>query len=781
MPDPDYEKLGVFYLGASVDAQGREGAPLLYESRDLCTHACILGMTGSGKTGLGVALIEEAAIDGIPAIVIDPKGDLANLALSFPGLSAAEFLPWVDPDAARRAGRSPEAHAAAEALGWKDGLARSRQDGARIGRYRAAAEVAVYTPGSDAGRPLAVLAALAAPPAAAGADLEVLQARCDAAVASLLALVGIDADPLASREHILLATLLLRAWGAGRDVDLAVLVAEVQTPPLERVGVLPLEQFMPAKERTALALRLNNLLASPAFAAWIEGEPLDIDRLLFDPAGRARVAVVSIAHLGERERMFVVSLLLGQLLGWMRAQSGTASLRALLYMDEIAGYLPPVAAPPSKAPLMTLLKQARAFGLGVVLASQNPADLDYKALANIGTWLVGRLQTERDRAKVQAALEGVPGSDASELAAALGRLAPRTFLLHDVHAAAPLVFRSRWCLSYLRGPLTRELLAALRDRGAGVAPAPPRTTGGTPVPPPSAPRPLLPPDLPQLFVPLRGAGAPGYAPFALAVVRIGFSDARSGTRVDRDLVLAAPIPPAPAPVDWLAAEELDLAESELEREPEAGAGFAALPAAVTAKALEAWRKACADACYRTRRQELWRCPALKLASRPGEDERAFRLRAAQAAREARDAAVARLRSSYEPKLAALEERLRRARASEEKERAQARSAQVDSFFSIGGAILGALMGRKAMSAANVGRAASGARSLGRAAREQGDVGRAHDTVAAVQAQLDELEARFQQESTAEAPDPAALVLEPTALLPRKTDIAVRLVALGWRA
>ena len=467
---PAYEKLGVFYLGRPVDpATGETAAvPFLYDSKDLVTHALCVGMTGSGKTGLCVSLLEEAALDGVPALVIDPKGDLGNLLLTFPDLAPADFEPWVDPEAARRAGKSRADFAADQAAAWRDGLARWDEDGARIRRLREAAEFTLYTPGSSAGTPVSVLASFAAPPPALLADGDLLRDRIATTVSSLLALVGVDADPVRSREHILLSLLFERAWRDGRDLDLAALIQQVQAPPVDKVGVMPLDTFFPANDRFGLAMALNNLLASPGFESWLEGEPLDVDRLLYTPEGRPRVAIFSIAHLSETERMFFVSLLVAQVVGWVRSQAGTSSLRALLYMDEIFGFLPPVAEPPSKRPLLTLLKQGRAYGFGVVLATQNPVDLDYKGLSNIGTWFLGRLQTQRDKDRLLDGLEGAGGTtDRGELDRLLSRLDKRVFLAHDVHEGAPVLFRTRWAMSYLAGPLSREQIKRLSEGKKG--------------------------------------------------------------------------------------------------------------------------------------------------------------------------------------------------------------------------------------------------------------------------------------------------------------------------
>ncbi|MEO5897206.1 MAG: hypothetical protein ABIS06_16065 [Vicinamibacterales bacterium] len=458
----DFEKLGLFYLGREFDLETKtpSDAPILYESRDLVTHAICVGMTGSGKTGLCLGLLEEAAIDGVPVIAIDPKGDLSNLLLTFPSLSPDDFRPWIDEDEARRAGLSPEAFAEQQAAAWKDGLTKSGQDGARIQRLRDAAEFAIYTPGSRAGISVSVLSSFAAPPVAVRDDAEMLAERASGTATSVLSLAGVAAQPR-SREHTLMATLLSTAWADGKDLDLASLIGQVQSPPFARVGILDLESFFPKKDRFDLALQLNGILAAPGFGQWFEGEPLDPAALLRTVDGKPRVSIFSIAHLGDTERMFFVSLLLNQIVGWMRAQTGTSSLRAIIYMDEIAGYFPPVANPPSKQPLLTLLKQARAFGVGVVLATQNPVDLDYKGLANTGTWFVGRLQTERDKSHLLDGLEGAAAGsiDRAEVDRMLSVLPKRVFLLHNVHNfhdPKPVVFQTRWTMSYLRGPMSRE-------------------------------------------------------------------------------------------------------------------------------------------------------------------------------------------------------------------------------------------------------------------------------------------------------------------------------------
>jgi len=428
----DFEKLGVFYLGKKEDGL------LLLDSKDLVTHAVCVGMTGSGKTGLCVGLLEEAAIDGIPALIIDPKGDLSNLLLNFPGLASADFAPWVNEEEARKKGLTRDQFAEETAGRWKKGLADWGQDGARVQRLRDAADFTIYTPGSSAGFPVSVLRSFGAPPEEMREDREAMRERIQSTATALLALMNITADPIQSREHILLSKLIENAWVNGSDLDLATLIQQIQKPPVTRIGVMEIESFYPSKDRFELAIALNNLLASPGFEAWLEGDALDIGSLLYTAQGRPRMSIFSIAHLSDSERMFFVSLLLNQMVSWMRTQPGTSSLRALLYMDEIFGYFPPVSNPPSKQPLLTLLKQARAFGVGVVLATQNPVDLDYKGLSNCGTWFIGRLQTERDKMRLIEGLEGAAAAaggsaDRGALDQLMSSLKSRIFLMSNVH------------------------------------------------------------------------------------------------------------------------------------------------------------------------------------------------------------------------------------------------------------------------------------------------------------------------------------------------------------
>jgi hypothetical protein len=807
----DFEKLGLFYLGKRVDrATGAVSAtPLLYDAADLVTHAVILGMTGSGKTGLGVAVVEEAALDGIPALVVDPKGDLANLLLTFPTLETAEFAPWVNTDEARLLAIDAAAFAEREATRWREGLKEWGQGADRIARLRQAADFCVYTPGSRAARPLSILRTFQAPDAGSSADPELLAERASSAATSVLTLAGIDAEPLRGREHILIATLLGEAWRRQASLDLAALIAQIQSPPLQRIGVLELDAFYPPAERFTLASDLNRLLAAPDFAVWLEGDPLDINALLYAPSGKPRVTVLSIAHLDDRQRMFFMSLLLSELVAWMRLQRGTSSLRALVYVDEMMGFLPPVAMPPSKIPLLTLLKQARAFGLGMILASQNPVDLDYKALANAGTWFLGRLQTERDKARLLDGLEGANaasgrGFDRATTDRILSGLEKRTFLLHNVHEPEAVLFKTRWTMSYLRGPMGREELGRLAASASvgkpsapspPLAPLPPRppsppdapfgpwkpSAPSAPSGPPAPSAPLVDPAIPQFFAP--GAGT-RWTPMLFGAARVSYSDARLGVDETRDVAVITPLVDGAVPVDWEHAEPAPFRAADLKSVPESSAPFDPLPkAAANPRKYAQWAKDFTQWVGRSQTVELVKSARAKMASAPDESERDFRIRLQTALRERRDAEMTRVRDRYAARLSTLDDRMRRAEAAVERQQEQATESKVQAGVSVAATIFGALLGRKAVSATTLGRATTAARSAGRIGRESQDVSRAQEELAAVRAKHEELERTLAQELEVisagwEARDEP---LERVLLKPKRGGISTQLVALVWVA
>jgi hypothetical protein len=795
----NFEKLGVFYLGKEFDHEKKvlKDNLILYDSKDLVTHGVCVGMTGSGKTGLCISILEEAAIDGIPCLVVDPKGDLSNLLLTFPELEPEDFRPWINEDDALRKGMSPEEYAKKQSELWKKGLYEWGQDGKRIQSLRDAADFVIYTPGSNAGISVSVLRSFAKPDKVIMEDSEMLGERINTTVTSLLNLLGIEADPLQSREHILISTILNSFWKQGHDLDIAGLITAIQSPPVTKIGVFEIDSFFSANDRFNLAMKLNNLLAAPGFQSWTDGEPLDINRILYTPEGKPRIAIFSISHLNDTERMFFVSLLLTQMLGWMRTQTGTTSLRTLFYMDEIFGYFPPVANPPSKAPLMMLLKQARAFGLGVLLATQNPVDLDYKGLSNTGTWFIGRLQTERDKERVLDGLEGVGGGrfDRKRIGEIIADLDSRVFLMNNVHEDEPVIFQSRWVMSYLRGPLTRTQIKQLTDPkrflkatsvtdpdAAICAPAAQKVQ----TVPSGSSKPMLPPGISECFLPVSGMRPEKatllYEPMLLGIAKAYFANAKIGIAAERSLSMLAEFSDNLSVSLWDSAKEIALSEKELEKFASEDAVFGNLHKQAGQKGSYAeWSRAFKEWISRRYRLELLKSPSLGIVSQPGENERDFRIRLQQAAREKRDELITRVRDKYAPKIARLDERIRSAEQTVDKEKEQAAQQKMQTVISIGATILSALTGRKTANYSTLGRATTAVRGAGRVMKESRDIDRAEESLDSLKSQSSELQKLLQEEigQVQSGIDPLSEKLETYTITPKKMDISVSLVSLAW--
>lgn len=796
----DYEKLGQFYLGRGYDPETKkvEDDLILYDSKDLVTHGVVLGMTGSGKTGLCLALLEEAAMDNIPAIVIDPKGDISNLLLTFPDLDAKSFRPWINEDDAAKKGISPDEHAAKTAEMWKTGLADWGQPPERVAQFRDKVDINIFTPGSKAGIPVSILSSLEVPPFEIMDDAELLGERVESTVSSLLSLVGVNADAIQSPEAVLVGAIFQHAWAAEQNVTLETLIRHIQKPSFDKVGVIDLESFMPEKARQSLALKFNNLLASPGFATWLEGPPLDIAKMLHTPAGKPRISIFSIAHLGDTERMFFVSLLLNQMLGWMRAQNGTTSLRALLYMDEIYGYLPPSANPPSKRPMMTILKQGRAFGLGCLLATQNPVDLDYKALSNIGTWFLGRLQTERDKLRVLDGLEGAAGSqnakfDRATMEKLISGLGNRVFLMNNVHEDAPVVFHVRWVMSYLTGPLTRGQIKLLMDpkRGdftkagtaaATTAEANPMAMPGMSSAPASTPaaRPNVGAGITEIFVPPAGGGDDiVYQPHLLRIGVVHFSSSKANLDGSRTVRFVNPI--TATGIDWEKTLPPPLKLDEKGTSPVDGASFGDLPGfAMNAANYKQVEKDFAEWLYRNERADIFTNSTLKEWSKLGESEADFRARIIHQAREVRDAAIQKLRDAAAKKINTLETRLRTAEGQLSKEKAESSSATMQAGVSVLGGILGSILGRKS----GLGSVSRGTSAIGKATgayKQRQDVANAEAKVEGVTGEIETIKADLESgiAKLTESYDPAAIPLETESIKPTKTDVKVQTVALLW--
>ena len=794
----DYELLGKFYLGREYDLAEKElkDELVLYDSKDLVTHGVVLGMTGSGKTGLCITLLEEAAMDNIPAIVIDPKGDISNLLLTFPELTGSNFRPWINEDDAAKKGVTPEDHADNQAAMWKEGLASWGQSPERIAQFRDKVDLTVYTPGSNAGLPVSILSSLDVPEFEVVDDAEALAERIESTVSSLLSLVGVTADPIQSSEHILLSNIFNHAWRAGAAVTLESLITHIQVPPFDKIGVMDLETVMPEKDRRSLAMKMNNLLASPGFATWLQGDPLDIKRMLHTPEGKPRISIFSIAHLGDSERMFFVSLLLNQMLGWMRAQSGTTSLRAMLYMDEIYGYLPPTAMPPSKKPMLTMLKQARAFGLGILVATQNPVDLDYKALSNIGTWWLGRLQTERDKARVLDGLEGAAAEggggnfDRQAMEQLLAGLRSRVFLMNNVHDDAQSVFHVRWVMSYLRGPLARRQIKELMDdkraiasnAAASMAATTPAVSAPQPSATPQALRPRLPKGAEDYFIPA-GPGVPpdeiNYVPAIIRVGEVKFSDSKKGISGTEVVSLINKIDPESGETDWN--QSLDLPNNlhfgQLSHDPLAGAAFTPLPQnLLDSKFWTALEKELVDELYGNHTTSIYRSPLTGSYSNVGEKEGDFRARLLHSAHEIRDEKVEEMRKKFQKKIEDIEDRIKRAMDEVAEQKSQSSRAKIDTAIRVGGTILSAIMGRSVTT-----KSRSAMTGASKAWKEGRDVERAEEKVLDLKEELEELEQECEDEIQAlkEAMDPMREALDEVQLSPYKKNCSAKVVGVVW--
>ncbi len=800
----DFEKLGVFYLGKPFDLESEKEEPgyVLYESRHLTTHAVVVGMTGSGKTGLCIDLIEEAAIDNIPVLAIDPKGDISNILLAFENLSPSEFQPWVSAEEAQLNGQTVEQFAAAQANIWRDGIAAYGQDIDRIRRLKESADFSIYTPFSTAGIQLSVLKSFSCPPEEVLQDGETLRERVSVSTQSLLNLAGISSDPLRGRESIFLGTIIQNAWQNGHDLSLIDLVRLIQNPNFTQVGALDLESVFPKKERFELAMSINNLIAAPGFETWMQGEPLDIGRLLYTDTGKPRVSIMSIAHLEDNERMFFVSLFLNQVVSWMRGQAGTSSLRAILYMDEIFGYFPPVANPPSKQPLLTLLKQARAYGLGVVLATQNPVDLDYKGLANCGTWFVGRLQTERDKNRLLDGLEGVASEkgssfDRQTLDKMLASLKKRTFLLHNTHGEGLAAFKTRFSLSYLRGPLARNQIKTLMDaKKKSVAQKastslPQSDTSETKSKTSSAvgsSAPILPPDVPQYVLPIKGTVSSSskviYAPCIIAVSQVRFVDTK--TKLDHAVNRTWLLPVREDPVFVMMDDgtEEKIKVSDLEAKPVTPADFINPPQwAFQPKQYKAWAKKFEDWVVLKEKHFVLTCPAFKMSSLKEESERDFRIRVAQKVKEVRDSEIDKLRAKYGEKLSTLENKIRLAEQALEREQEQVKAQDMQTAISVGATVLGALLGGsgRRRSSGTLGRATTAARAANRSASSRADVERAIENLEALHQKRNDIEQQFQSEVTAIQTelDRAAQSVEVVNIAAKKTNVSVDVFSFAW--
>ncbi len=803
------EKLGSFYLGAAYDVadDAITNESVNYDSRDLTTHAVCVGMTGSGKTGLCIGLLEEAAIDMVPAIIIDPKGDMTNLLLQFEDLSPDDFKAWINPDDAARKGMTVDEYAASRATKWEQGLADWGQDKDRIRMLKDSVDYCIYTPGSDSGVPINIMGSFAAPSVDFDSDTEMLRERIQGTVAALLGMIGSKEDPVRSREGILLSQLFEHFWRKDEDLDLAKLILSIQNPPMQKLGVFDIDTFFPEKDRFQLAMDFNNLIASPQFQYWMQGDPLDIEKIYFTAEGKPRHSIFYIAHLSESERMFFVTLLLNSLITWMRSQSGTTSLRSLLYFDEIFGYFPPTAQPPSKKPLLTILKQARAYGVGAVLVTQNPVDIDYKGLSNAGTWFIGKLQTERDKMRVLDGLKGAiaeaGGSADLDFSQLISSLGSRVFLLHNVHADSPVVYHTRWAMSYLRGPLTRpQVKTLMADRKERRAAQPSSATQplssharvqSAKAKPISESRPSLDPAITQKYFPVWKSAKEAkrelahddelsllYESNILSIAQVRYYDAKRDVDRVESITLLSEAPDDFGRVDWDSALTLRPQQYELLESPDHADNIAVryqdIPeTANQAKEISKVEKSLSDWLYANREIEILEHDMFDLYLKDGESKEAFMMRVQLAAREERDEELDELQEKYETKFDRLRKKIRDEEQDVAEAKADVKGRKTEEMIGVAETILSVFIKRRRRSLSG---AASKRRMRQKAAHKLEE---AREDLEELHQDYDELELELREklDKVTDKWDKIAEGITVKQVKPRRTDVKVQGVMIAW--
>ena len=816
-------KKGSFYIGRDFDPKNREttAQPTLYDADDLTTHAVVVGMTGSGKTGLCVDMMEEAALNGLPALMIDPKGDITNLLLHFPDLAPQDFQPWVDADQARREDKTVEQVAESTADLWRNGLAEWDIHGDRLQALKDSTQFTIFTPGSDAGVPVSILASLDAPPIPWDGNEELLREKIAATVTALLGLVGMHAvDPVRSREHILLANIFESAWSQGKGLDLGELILQTQNPPFSKLGVFDVNTFFPEKDRFELAMLLNNILASPAFQVWLEGQPLDIQSLLYTADGRPRHSIFYIAHLPDAERMFFVTLLFSAVEAWMRSQTGTTSLRSLLYFDEIFGYLPPTQNPPSKEPMLRMLKQARAFGVGLVLVTQNPVDLDYKGLSNTGTWFVGKLQTDQDKQRLLDGLQGAsPNMDRQAYDRLISSLGKRVFLLHNVHEKEPQLFQTRWVMNYLAGPLTRsqipaanqlsgELVAdgsqspAVQDQqtgapsGAvlpGAAQAVPKSPAGDDDLPGSTTRPGIPGSIAEYFLPnnlsfseaFSAAGVPMaedaqslgliYKPALLAQARIRYLNRKYDLDHEQEHTALTLEPDRRGAMRWEEVVTGKIDRDALDDQPDPRAHFGSLEAPLSEeKTMKAMERDFMDWNYHNSSVTVRANEELDIYAGPEVSHADFRRLCSAAAQEGRDAEIDKIEDKYDRKIDTVVSRLKREQRELEEDQSELSQRKMEEYGTHAETVLSLFSRRKK----------SLSRSLSKrrmAEKAEADVKESIQAIEEYEKQIKDIQADEKEalEEVNKRWEEIASQASEIEITPYKKDILVELFGVAW--
>jgi hypothetical protein len=788
-----YEKLGLFYLGNELDIQTQQKSDdlLLVKNKNLTTHAAIIGMTGSGKTGLGISLIEEAVLDKIPSIIIDPKGDMGNLLLAFDEFKPSSFEPWIDPHNAQKHGIDIDQEAQNVAQMWEKGIKSSFQDRDRVKRYKNGAEFTIYTPGSSAGISLSVLSSFDAPSSDILEDSDTFSYILGSSVTSILALIDIEADPLQSKEYMLLSSIFSYFWRQEVSLSLEELIGHVTNPPFKKIGVLPLKSFYPQKERLKLAMLLNNVLASPTFAGWTEGEALDIDSLLYTSDAKPKVSILSISHLNDNERMFFVTLFLNRYISWMRLQSGTSDLKTLLYMDEIYGFFPATSNPPSKSPMLLLLKQARAYGIGVVLSTQNPVDIDYKGLSNIGSWFIGRLQTKQD---IQRVINGLIKSGSNALSKKnieelLSNLKKRVFLFKSAHRDEVELFSTRWVMSYLKGPLSKKEISTLmknKKEQLSTNQAKPiqqimakdtKKTDTSTTPPP------LSDEFEQYYYCHAVIEEVcSVAPNIIANATVRFYNAKRDIDIEKEVYLKIPLTSTMEEIEFDKALFNDDDFSFYDSSAPNKIDYTPLPNFILeAKNENSIEKKFSDYLYRNEKLTLYKIEEIKLESNVNEELRAFKIRVQDFLKEQKEQKIETLKHKYEKKRSSIERKYNRALERLEKEESDVSSKTTDTMLSFGMTILDAFLGRKSLKRSTTRKAGSTIRNAGKLYKEKDDVQRAMQRVQELEDLLKETQYELEDEidSIDSDYDIENFEIKEFYINPRRSDIFDTEIALLW--
>ena len=784
----DYEKLKLFYIGKEkVDENN--SIPLVYKNKDLRTHAAIIGMTGSGKTGLGISLLEEAAIDNIPSIIIDPKGDMGNLLLTFPELKGSDFEPWIEEQDAINNGLTLKEQAQKTADLWKNGIEGDFQSAQRIQKLKESADYTIYTPGSTAGVQISILSSFKAPSKEVLEDNDLLVSLVNSTVSSILSLIDEKSDS-SSKESILISSIFMNYYSSGKDLTLEELISLIVTPPFAKVGIFDLETFFKQDDRLKLALKLNTIIANPAFKSWIEGEPLEISNLLYDENGKAKVSIFSIAHLNDSQRMFFVSLLLNQMVSWMRRQEGTSSLKALLYMDEIFGYFPPSANPPSKQPMLTLLKQARSFGVGIILSTQNPVDIDYKGLSNIGTWFIGRLQTKQDKEKVidglSSASEGT--LDKAELMNLLSNLEKRTFILKNINEEGIKVFKTRWALSYLKGPISKEDIKKLMsEKIKNFTPASPKEDKPKEIRTEAiikneekSLKPIIANIIEQKYLYSSQNNSYYLQPYLLCSCNVHFVNTSKGIDLEEAHCFKIYLDAKTKEIDF--EEKENLLANSFENKERLNSSYYEIPTFIqNEKELKSIEKEFSDYMYRNNKLTLFKNDSLKLISKQNESLTDFKIRLQDRLNEKIDEEIEKLQTKFKKLDDSLDDKLNKLYEKLEKEEQQASSTTTETLISIGSSLLGAFFGKSLLNKTNIGKVATSAKGAGKIIKERNDVKYVEQEIDEIQLDIKELEKNLEIEIEKINTENqiSNFEIEEIFIKPRRSDVFNVKLALLW--